>query len=126
MRLEHVPVGGMLGDVAGEGVGQRLSDDADVTAGAVQRRVELDAAVVASYQQCTGSSAAPVVIASFAGPAGILVGSPKKSTWTPVRLRSRSAIRHTTLLSRSRSLSNGNGGCSPPDSGITSKPRLSR
>ena len=79
-----------------------------------------------SYQQCTGSSAAPVVIASFAEPAGILVGSPKKSTWTPVRLRSRSAIRHTNLLSRSRSLSNGNGGCSPPDSGITSKPRLSR
>ena len=99
LRLEHVPVGGMLGDVARENVGQRLSDDADVAAGAVHRRVELDAAVVASYQQCTGSSAAPVVIASFAGPAGILVGSPKKSTWTPVRLRSRSAIRHTTLLS---------------------------
>ena len=45
------------------------------------------------------------------------VGSPKKSTCTPVRVRSRSAIRHTTLLSRSRSTSTSNGGRSPPVSG---------
>ena len=50
-------------------------------------------------------------------PAGNRVGSPKKSTSTPVRVRSRSAIRQTSLLSRSRSASTSNGGRSPPVSG---------
>src|SRR6476646_10031833 len=49
----------------------------------------------AVYQLCTTTRSAPVSMANFAEPAGIRVGSPKKSTCTPLRLRSRSAIRQT-------------------------------
>ena len=38
LRLHHVPVGGMGGDVAGEPVGQRLGDGGDVARRRVQRR----------------------------------------------------------------------------------------
>ena len=77
-------------------------------------------------ETCAGCRGAPVSIANRAGPAGNRVGSPKKFTCTPDRVRSRSAIRQTNLLSRNRSASISMGGRCPPVNGNTSKPRLSR
>ena len=74
----------------------------------------------------TGSSAAPVVAASSAGPAGIRAVSPKNRTSTPRLVRSRSPSRHTTPPARSRSASTSDGVRSPPVSGTTSMPRPSR
>ncbi|GAA5017860.1 hypothetical protein GCM10025734_69180 [Kitasatospora paranensis] len=79
-----------------------------------------------SYQSVTGNSAAPVRWASAAGPAGIRVGSPKKSTSIPAAERSRSPTRQTSLPSRSRRASVPITDRSEPVSASTSMPRPSR
>ncbi|SKU53402.1 Uncharacterised protein [Mycobacteroides abscessus subsp. abscessus] len=52
--------------------------------------------------------------------------APKKSTGTPLRLRSRSAMRQTTRFSRNRWASSSYGPDASPVSASTSNPRVSR
>ncbi len=72
----------------------------------------------------TARSEAPVCTASAAGPAAIRAFSPKKSTSTPLSVRSRSQSRHTRCPARSRWASTPN--TFAPPSGSTSMPRPSR
>ena len=73
----------------------------------------------------TARSDAPVCRASAAGPAAIRALSPKKSTSTPLSVRSRSQSRQTMWPARSRWASTPNT-LGPPVSGSTSMPRPSR
>ncbi len=73
----------------------------------------------------TARSDAPVCTASAAGPAAIRALSPKKSTSTPLSVRSRSQSRQTMWPARSRWASTPNTFV-PPVSGSTSMPRPSR
>ena len=98
--LQHVPVSGMRGDALGEGVGEALAQLCDLLllaalGGHLDSGQTLAYCTPSPYQRVTGHSAAPVARASAAGPAGILVVSPKNSTGTPLSVRSRSATRHT-------------------------------
>ena len=122
-RLQHVPVLGVLRDVGGEAVGDRLV--APVTSlrprtgtGGWKRMPQPSGA----NQHPNGSNAAPVAAASRAGPLGTRAGAPKRSTVTPESVRSRSASRQTTPPERSLRASRSVGDCAAPVSGTTSKP----
>ena len=112
-RLQHVPVLRVRADRRAEHVGDLLGHGRDLLTGAARRRrrrprrgTGSPAGAAAhrrrSYQMLTGSSAAPVRSASTAGPGGIRVGSPSRSTGTPRARRSRSASSGTSRPARSR------------------------
>ena len=116
LRLQHVPVGGMRGDAGGEWSASAWVIAADVArtrcpaAGACRvTQPSVGEPGVRRQQRARRSR-----MASLAGPGGQPGGfAEERRPATPDRVRSRSAIRHTSPLSRSRSASTSNGGRAP-------------